>query len=46
MLKQKYISCLVDFTNDQINKGIMEVKRRYSNKVIFKDILICIKYKH
>ena len=46
MLKQKYISCLVNLTKNQINKGIKEFKDTYPNKIIFKDILICIKYKH
>ena len=46
MLKQKYISCLINLTKKQINKGITEFKEIYPNKIIFKDILICIKYKH
>ena len=46
MLRQKYISCLINLTKNQINKGIKEVKDTYPNKIIFKDILICIKYKH
>ena len=45
MLRQKYISCLVNLTKNQINKGIKEVKDIYPNKIIFKDVLICIKYK-
>jgi 2-polyprenyl-3-methyl-5-hydroxy-6-metoxy-1,4-benzoquinol methylase len=46
MLEQKYISCLVNLTKDQINKGINEIKENYPNKILFEDILICIKYKH
>ncbi|MDA9084685.1 class I SAM-dependent methyltransferase [Candidatus Pelagibacter sp.] len=46
MLKQKYISCLINFTKNQINKGIKEFKDTHPNKIIFKDVLICIKYKH
>jgi hypothetical protein len=46
MLKQKYISCLVNLTKKQINKGINEIKDIYHNKILFEDILICIKYKH
>ena len=46
MLRQKYISCLVDLTKKQINNGIKEIKDTYLNKIIFKDVLICIKYKH
>ena len=46
MLKQKYISCLVNLNKDQINKGIKEIKNIYPNKMIFDDILICLKYKN
>ena len=45
MLKQKYISCLVNLTKDQINKGIKEIKNIYPDKILFEDILFCIKYK-
>ena len=46
MLKQKYISCLVNLSKNQINKGIKEIEENYPNKIFFKDILICIKYEH
>ena len=46
MLRQKYISCLVNLSNNQIIKGIDEIKDTYPNKILFEDILICIKYKH
>ena len=46
MLKQKYISCLVNLNKDQIYKGIKEIESFYPNKIIFYDILICIKYKN
>ena len=45
MLKKKYISCLVNLTKNQINKGINEIEDIYPNKISFEDILICIKYK-
>ena len=45
MLKQRYISCLVNLTKDQIKKGIDEIKSNYSDRILFNDILICIKYK-
>jgi SAM-dependent methyltransferase len=44
MLKQKYISCLINLTKSQINKGIKEIKDFYPNKISFKDVLISIKY--
>ena len=46
MLKQRYISCLVNLDKDQINKGIKEIKGTYNNKMIFDDVLICLKYKN
>ena len=46
MLRQKYISCLVNLNKDQLNKGIKEIKEIYPNKILFNDILICIKYKN
>ena len=46
MLKQKYISCLVNLTKNQIDKGVKEIKEIYPNKILFEDILLCIKYKH
>ena len=46
MLKQKYISCLVNLSKAQISKGINEIINTYLNKISFEDILICIKYKN
>ena len=46
MLKQKYISCLINLNKDQIIKGIKEIKDIYPNKIMFDDILICIKYEN
>jgi len=46
MLKQRYITCLVNLNKDQINKGIREIKNLYPNKMTFNDILICVKYKN
>ncbi len=46
MLKQKYISCLVNLNKNQISKGISELKDIYPNKIIFDDVLICVKYKN
>ena len=44
MLKQRYISCLVNLNKDQIKKGIKEIKDNYPNIMKFDDVLICIKY--
>ena len=46
MLKQRYISCLVNLNKDQINKGINEIKNFFPKKISFEDILICIRYKN
>ena len=45
MIKRKYISCLINLNKNQINKGVYEIKNIYPNKILFKDILICIKYR-
>jgi len=44
MLRQRYISCLLNLNINQINNGIKEIKSFYPNKISFKDILISIKY--
>ena len=46
MLKQRYISCLVNLNKDQLSKGIKEIEDIHHNKMIFDDVLICIKYKN
>ena len=44
MLKQRYISCLVNLNKDQISTGINEIKKLFSKKINFIDKLISIKY--
>jgi cyclopropane fatty-acyl-phospholipid synthase-like methyltransferase len=44
MLKQKYISCLVNLNKDQISTGINEIKKLFNKKINFIDKLISIKY--
>ena len=44
MLKQKYISCLVNLNSNQINKGIEEININFKKRITFKDILISIQY--
>ena len=44
MLKQRYISCLVNLNKDQISKGIDAIKRLFNKKITFIDKLISIKY--
>lgn len=44
MLKQKYISCLLNLNSNQINKGIEEININFKKRITFKDILISIQY--
>ena len=41
MISNRYISTLLNFTNEQINEGIIEIKNNYGNELKFKDRLIC-----
>ena len=41
MIKNRYISTLLNFTNQQLNNGINEIKKDYGKVLIFKDRLIC-----
>ena len=45
MVKSRYISCLLDLNNNEISKGISEIKSRYKNQIKFTDTLKCISYK-
>jgi cyclopropane fatty-acyl-phospholipid synthase-like methyltransferase len=44
MLKQRYISCLINLNKHQISNGINEIKKLYDKKIDFVDKLISIKY--
>ena len=41
MIRNRYISTLLNFTNEQIKDGIIEIKNDYGNILKFKDRLIC-----
>jgi ubiquinone/menaquinone biosynthesis C-methylase UbiE len=41
MIKSRYISTLLNFTNQQLNNGLNEVKKDYGKVLKFKDRLIC-----
>jgi ubiquinone/menaquinone biosynthesis C-methylase UbiE len=45
MVKDRYMSCLLNISNNNLKKGISEIKLNYSNKIKFTDILNCINYK-
>jgi cyclopropane fatty-acyl-phospholipid synthase-like methyltransferase len=41
MIKSRYISTLLNFTNQQLNNGLNEIKKDYGKVLKFKDRLIC-----
>ena len=45
MIRNRYISCLLDISDSEIKKGINEIKSHYKNKIKFTDTLNCISYK-
>jgi len=44
MLKQRYISCLVNIDKNEISNGINEIKKIFNKNINFIDMLISIKY--
>ena len=45
MVKSRYISCLLDLNNDEISKGVSELRSKYKDQIKFTDTLKCISYK-
>ncbi len=45
MIKERYISCLLNMSNKEINLGISELKSKYNNQIKFTDTLKCIAYR-
>ena len=45
MLKERYISCLLNMSNKDIKLGISEIKFKYKNQIKFTDTLKCISYR-
>ena len=45
MIKNRYISCLLNVTNRQLNKGIDEIKLKLKNQIKFTDTLKCISFR-
>ena len=41
MIKNRYISTLLNFTDSQIIIGLNEIKKKYKKNIKFKDRLIC-----
>ena len=46
MLKNKYISCLLNMSKKKIVHGINELSNKYKNRIVFNDKLICLIYKN
>ena len=45
MIKNRFTSCLLNLSSDELKKGIEEIKQKYKKKLVFRDKLICISYK-
>jgi len=45
MIKNRYISCLLNLSKKEIKKGVREVKSNFKDQIKFTDTLICINYK-
>ncbi len=45
MIRERYISCLLNMSNKEITFGISEIKSKYKNQVKFTDTLKCISYR-
>ena len=45
MIKNRYISCLLNLSKKEIKKGVKEIKSNFRNQIKFTDTLICINYK-
>ena len=46
MIKNRYMSTLLNFSNSQINNGINEIQKNYKTVLKFKDSLICFVIKN
>ena len=44
MIKKRYISCLLDLSQDEIDQGVQEFKHQNKATIAFKDTLTCMKY--
>jgi len=45
MIKNRYISCLLNLSKKEMKKGVEEVKSNFKNQIKFTDTLISINYK-
>ena len=45
MIKSRYISCLLNSSNKQLDKGIDEIKMKFKDQIEFTDTLKCLSFK-
>ena len=45
MIRERYISCLLNVSNKEIKFGISEINSEYKNQIKFTDTLKCISYR-
>ena len=45
MIRERYISCLLNMSNKEIKLGISEIKSKYKDQIKFTDTLKCISYR-
>ena len=45
MIRKRYISCLLNMSNKEVEIGISEIKSEYKNQIKFTDTLKCISYR-
>ena len=45
MIRERYISCLLNMSKKEIKFGISEIKSKYKNQIKFTDTLKCISYR-
>ena len=44
MLKNRYISCLLNLSQKEIEKGIIQIQSMYKKDIQFNDVLNCFIY--
>ena len=45
MIKNRFTSCLLNLSSEELKTGMKEIKKNYNKKIKFYDKLICISYK-
>ena len=45
MIRERYISWLLNMSNREVKLGISEIKSKYKNQIKFTDTLKCISYR-